>query len=127
MSDKAWKQAERKIAKKVGGIRTPLSGSASRQTSADVIHPVLYVEVKYRQRFAVLSLMKEVEGKARGEQRIPVVALQQRGERTRYYLIPEKLMTILLEHLPVALAFETSSALPLKESEPQNRQRRSRP
>ena len=97
MSDKPWKRAERTIAKKVGGTRTPLSGSASRQTSADVIHPLFYVEVKYRQRFAVVSLMEEVAEKARKEGKIPVVALQQKNKKTRYYLVNEQTLLMLLE------------------------------
>lgn len=89
MSDKPWKRAERTIAKKVGGIRTPLSGISSGQTSADVIHPSLFIEAKYRQRFAVLSLMAEVEKRAKKEGKIPVLALQQKGNKTRYYLLTE--------------------------------------
>lgn len=112
MPDKPWKQAERNVARVTGGVRTPLSGGSSGHTSGDVIHPVLYVEVKYRKRFAVVSLMEKVEKKSKKERKIPVVALQQKGKKTRYYLIPEKLMAILTAHLPTAIGLNASDALP---------------
>jgi hypothetical protein len=105
MPDKRWKRAERTIAKKVGGTRTPLSGPASGHTSADVIHPWLYVEVKYRKRFAVLSLMAEVAEKAKKELKVPVLALQQKGKKTRYYLVNEQTFLMLLQ------AYEHQQAL----------------
>jgi len=100
MADKAWKRAERAVAKKVGGSRNPLSGRAGGHTRGDVIHPDLYVEVKQRARFSVLSLMRDTEDKARKEGKKPVVVLHERRARTRYYLIPEKMFLELLNHGP---------------------------
>ena len=90
MSDTAWKRAEREVAKRVGGTRTPLSGSSRLLTSSDVIHPRLYVEVKRRKRYAILTLMEQVEAKAAKEKKIPVLALQLWHKKTRYYLVREQ-------------------------------------
>ena len=43
MSDKAWKQRERKVADFFGGQRTPLSGGNGKITRADVIHDKLFI------------------------------------------------------------------------------------
>jgi hypothetical protein len=91
MSDKSWKKQERKVAGAIGRKRTPLSGGSSQHTSADVIHPLFYIEVKCRKRIAVISMMKDVEIKARKEgYKIPVLALHQTGSKGRYYLIREQ-------------------------------------
>ena len=76
-----WKKFERKVAKKLGGVRTPLSGSHSRHTSGDVIHDRFYVECKYRSRFAVASIFDEVKKKAKMEGKIPILVLKQRNRR----------------------------------------------
>ena len=102
MSSKAWKRAERKGAHTIGGVRTPLSGGASRHTRADAIHPVIYLEMKYRKTFQVVEAIRKEEVKAAKEGKVAVLGFQQRGLHTRYYLIPEKLMAILMAHLPVA-------------------------
>ena len=103
MPDKPWKRAERKGAKVIGGSRNPLSGGSSRHTRGDAIHPVIYLEMKYRQRFAVVSQMEKEEVKAKKESKVAVLGFQQRGKHTRYYLIPESLMVILIAHLPTAI------------------------
>jgi Holliday junction resolvase len=54
-------------------MRNPLSGSASRHTSGDVIHPVLYVECKYRKRSALWTEFHRVRGLARDEGKEPVL------------------------------------------------------
>lgn len=90
MADKAWKRAERTVARFVGGKRTPLSGSNSHHTSGDVIHSRLYIEVKYRKRFSVLTLMTAVRIQARRERKLPVVVLQEARSRDRYYLVSER-------------------------------------
>jgi len=103
MPDKSWKRAERKGANLIGGVRTPLSGGASRHTHGDAIHPVIYLEMKYRKSFAVVSQIRREEEKAKREGKVAVLGFQQRGKHTRYYLIPESLMVILIAHLPTAI------------------------
>ena len=102
MPDKPWKRAERKGAAAIGGKRNPLSGGSSRHTRSDVIHPTIYLEMKYRKRFSVVSQIRREEEKAKKEGKVAVLGFQQRGLHTRYYLIPEKLMAILMTHLSVA-------------------------
>jgi len=48
MPDKTWKQAERKIAALLGGIRIPLLG----RKGSDLDTPVFFVEVKHRKSIA---------------------------------------------------------------------------
>jgi len=112
MPDKPWKRAERKGATAIGGKRNPLSGGSSRHTRGDAIHPVIYLEMKYRQRFAVVSQIRREEEKAKKEGKVAVLGFQQRGLKTRYYLIPEQLMAILVAHLPVAVSLIHQHALP---------------
>lgn len=46
MTEPAWKQEERQVARALGGERNPLSGESSRHTSGDVIQTPLYVDCK---------------------------------------------------------------------------------
>jgi len=103
MPDKPWKRAERKGAAAIGTTRTPLSGGSSHHTRSDSLHPVIYLEMKYRKSFAVVSQIRREEVKAKKEGKVAVLGFQQRGLHTRYYLIPEKLMAILMAHLPTAI------------------------
>lgn len=106
MPDKPWKRAERKGATAIGGKRNPLSGGSSRHTRGDAIHPVIYLEMKYRKIFTVVSQIRREEEKAKKEGKVAVLGFQQRGLKTRYYLIPEKLMAILMAHLPVGIRLD---------------------
>ena len=84
---KAWKDHERRTAKRLGGTRNPLSGSLSLTTGADVIHPQLYVECKYRNRFALLTVMRQVEKKAKNEGKKPILVLQEKNAKHAYILV----------------------------------------
>jgi hypothetical protein len=53
MSDKSWKQFERRVADYFHGQRNPLSGGNSKQTRADIIHPKLFIECKQREGVAL--------------------------------------------------------------------------
>ena len=96
MPEKKWKVVEREVAKALGGQRNPLSGIASGHTAGDVIHPVFYVEVKQRAHFSVLTLMRDTIEKAKKEKKKPVVVLHECRDKSRYYLITEKLFLELL-------------------------------
>lgn len=74
-----WKRAERCVAAFFGARRTPLSGSNSGHTGSDTLHPALFVETKYRKRFAAVSLWDETAVHAKREGKVPVVALVERG------------------------------------------------
>lgn len=92
MPDKQWKVAERNAAAVMGTKRNPLSGGASRHTRSDTLHPRIYLEVKYSKRFAVVNLIRREEKKALKEKKTAILCLQQKGLKTRYYVVPEKLM-----------------------------------
>jgi len=123
MPDRAWKRAERKGATAIGSTRTPLSGGSSRHTRSDSLHPTIYLEMKYRKTFGVVSLIRREEVKAKKEGKVAVLGFQQKGLHTRYYLIPESLMAILMAHLPAVVALGASSALPGNRSQKPSPQR----
>lgn len=62
---KAWKAAEYRAAKTLGGKRIDLSGGGAHQDQGDVLLPGWFVEVKYRKLWHAFSLFLEVEKKAR--------------------------------------------------------------
>lgn len=62
---KSWKQAEYQAAKALGGKRIPLSGGRGSEPQGDIALPGWLVEVKYRKKFGVWSMFREVERKAR--------------------------------------------------------------
>lgn len=81
-SKSCWKGFERTVASYFGTKRVPLSGSNSgHNTNSDSLHPDIYIECKVREKFAVWSLFKDTEGKAKVEKKIPLCALKQKGER----------------------------------------------
>jgi hypothetical protein len=58
-----------------------LSGSASRHTGADTLHPKIYSEAKYRKRWAIWTLYEAVKVQADKEGKVPCLYLKGRGKR----------------------------------------------
>ena len=81
MTDKAWKQVERKVAKSLDTERTPLSGGNSKQTRSDTLDERLFVEVKHRKHFSVLLLYRKTAELAKKENKTPVLCLKEKGKR----------------------------------------------
>jgi hypothetical protein len=77
MSDKAWKQAERRIASFFGTVRAVLSGSSNRDDKgcSDSVHEALFIEAKYREKHQVRTLHDRTKALAAKEKKLPVVAL----------------------------------------------------
>lgn len=92
-SKSAWKGFERLVAENFGTKRVPLSGSNSGHgTNSDTLHPKLYIECKVRAKISLWQLFKDTEGKAKVENKIPVVAIKQKGEKGYLLVIrPEDL------------------------------------
>ncbi len=78
MSDKAWKQLERRVAAYFGGRRNSLSGQTSKAGAGDVLHPHLVVECKHRKRHAAVRLWDDCNELANREGKLPVVVLAER-------------------------------------------------
>lgn len=87
MSDKFWKQRERQIANFFHGKRTPLSGGNSGHTRADVIHDRLFIEIKCRKKFSVISLWDATKKLATKEGKTPVVCLAEKHRPGFWILI----------------------------------------
>jgi hypothetical protein len=71
--DKTWKSFERRVAKRTGGERIPVS---DRRTPLDVKHPYLGIECKYRKKISKFikdAMSQAVRGS--GEDLIPTVIL----------------------------------------------------
>lgn len=81
-SKSAWKSFERLVASFFGTKRVPLSGSNSGHgTNSDSLHPKIYIECKVRHKFSLWSLFIDTEKKAKVENKVPVVAIKQKGEK----------------------------------------------
>ena len=78
MPDKAWKAFERRIAKSLGTVRTPLSGRHSRITAGDTLHTHMLVECKCTALSTTCKLFRKTRTLARVEDKIPVLALHQK-------------------------------------------------
>jgi hypothetical protein len=91
-----WKAAERRVAAMFGTLRQRLSGSSGRddETAADTKHPVLFIEVKYREKHAVRTLFDKTRKLARREGKTPLVALVDKGR-------PGFLLCLHIDDLPV--------------------------
>lgn len=86
-----WKALERRICAKLGGRRTPLSGSNSQHgTSADCIetkYPKLYIEIKLRAKFLHHSIFKEVVKMARLEDKTPILVTHVKNEESELVIL----------------------------------------
>ena len=87
MSDKRWKQTERKIAALLGGRRVPISGRG-RGDAPDVAHRWLSIEVKDRATLPawLLDALAQAEASATPAQ-LPVAVLHRAGDRHDHALI----------------------------------------
>ena len=95
-SKNCWKNFERTVAKDFGTKRVPLSGSNSgHNTNSDTLHEKLYIECKVRNSFSLWSLFTDTEKKAKVENKIPVVAIKEKGKEGYLILIrPEDIHKI---------------------------------
>lgn len=81
-SKSAWKSFERVVAEFFGTRRVPLSGSNSGHgTNSDSLHDKLYIECKLRGKISLWQLFEDTEKKAKQENKIPIVAIKQKGSR----------------------------------------------
>lgn len=70
-----FKKRERLVARAFGTVRTPLSGSHSRHTRSDTLHPALFIETKLRSRSPVNRWFAKVESLAAAEGKTPVLCM----------------------------------------------------
>jgi hypothetical protein len=75
VSNAAWKDDERRVARRLGGERIALSGGRGAKSKGDVLFPGWLVEVKRRARFAFASWVSDVCLKAEREGRRGVVVV----------------------------------------------------
>lgn len=92
-SKSAWKSFERTVASFFGTRRVPLSGiNSGHGTNSDSLHDKLYIECKLRGKFSLWQLFDDTEKKAKHENKIPIVAIKQKGGRGYLVVIrPEDL------------------------------------
>ena len=81
MPNKPWKDVERKFARFFGTERNSLSGSGSKVSESDTIHPVLFMEVKMRKSFAISDWYRQAAASAKKEGKIPLLGLKEKGKR----------------------------------------------
>jgi hypothetical protein len=80
MTSASWKVAERRIARRFGAERNPLSGIRSGHgTHSDSLHPKLYIETKHFARHALFPLLDDTRTKAKREGKTALVALCRKG------------------------------------------------
>jgi hypothetical protein len=78
---KTWKSFELRIAKFFGAQRNPLSGGNSKHTRSDSLHPVLFVECKWRQKSSLCNLYRNTVPMAKVEGKIPVLAITDKATK----------------------------------------------
>jgi len=81
MSNQAWKQLERRVAKFFGTVRTPLSGGNSRITRSDSLHNKLFIEIKSRRKVPFLKQFRETIKQAKQENKLPVFVIHEANHK----------------------------------------------
>jgi hypothetical protein len=78
---RTWQQAEGRVASLFGAKRQPCSGSSGRDdlTRSDSTHQTLFIETKLRARHEARALYDDARAKAKGESKVPVLALVTKG------------------------------------------------
>lgn len=99
MADKLWKQAERKVAAFFGTTRTPLSGRSGKITGSDTLHRFLFIEVKSRKRWTILSLWDKIKREAKKEGKIPILAICQKGRHGSWFLVHSEDLVKIFEEI----------------------------
>lgn len=79
MPNKAWKSFERRVAQVFFCRRNPLSGINSTITGSDTTSTIFYIECKQRAKSFIHSLFQETKVSAKKENKLPVLAVQQKG------------------------------------------------
>lgn len=79
-----WKKFESRVAKALGGTRTPLSGGNSKHTRGDVIHNKFYVECKLSGDSDIMKLSwqrewNDAKTRAKLEGKIPMFVHTRKG------------------------------------------------
>lgn len=90
--EKAWKRAEKQVARFFGAERNPLSGGNSRISRSDSTHGEIYIETKYfsEGRFAgIESLFNVTAFNAKAEHKTPVICLKRHGKKGFLILLKE--------------------------------------
>ena len=103
MADKTWKAVERRVASFFGARRNPLSGSNSGGTHSDSLHEELFIETKHRVKHSAISLWRKTEELARKENKIPVVALCEKGARGFWIMVHASDLTAVANQRIVAV------------------------
>lgn len=87
MSDKPWKQHERKAAATFGALRKPGSGSQGRadQTRSDSCHERVFIECKTRAKCVVRTLVNATRKLAAREGKTAVVVTRETGKPGAIY------------------------------------------
>ena len=67
------RKMERRVAKAVGGTRVYGSGGFPMDTKADVRHPEMFIECKYRKAFMHHTYFHAIKEPARKEDKIPIL------------------------------------------------------
>lgn len=96
-----WKALERRICAKLGGRRTPLSGSNSMHgTSADCIetkYSKLYIEIKLRANFLHHTIFKEAARMAQLEDKMPILITHLKSEQGELVILKLSDFLVILE------------------------------
>lgn len=77
-----WKKTETRICRALGGDRTPLSGSNSKQTSADCIQTKEYVEIKHRAKIPFFKDFQKAEENAKKEGKPLLFVIHEKGKKS---------------------------------------------
>jgi uncharacterized circularly permuted ATP-grasp superfamily protein len=80
-----------------GGDRTPLSGSNSKQTSSDVIHPDLYIEVKHRKKIPFFKTWLDTVDKAEKEHKTPIVVIHEKSSHINLAIVDAEWLASILK------------------------------
>lgn len=81
MADKSWKAFERRIANALGVKRNPLSGSNSRHSESDTLHPKYFIECKLRARIPFMKDWDKTKKCAQKEKKIPLVVFHEKKRK----------------------------------------------
>lgn len=78
MPDRPWKRNEREVAEFLGTKRAPVHQGI---TKSDTFQKNFYIEVKRKKKWAIFTLFRDTEKKAKKEGKIPIVATKEHNQQ----------------------------------------------
>ncbi len=98
-SSNTWKRSEARSAKRIGSVRTPLSGSNGKLTASDSLSGYWFMENKLKATVTLFNMFHTVYDMAKHRKKEPLMIFFSKGEKYAVFSVKKFYLTTNM-HLP---------------------------